>query len=59
MYNEKIKKNIYDWRETHKEEYNQYFRDVVYVKHSDKIKQKRMGKYYLEKEMKIFRDILL
>lgn len=59
MYNEKIKKNIYTWRDSHKEEYNQYFRDVVYVKNAEKIKEKRMSKYYLEKELRIFREILL
>lgn len=59
MYNEQIKIHIYNWRESHKESYNQYFRDIVYVRHADKIKQKRMSKYYLDKEMKRFREILL
>ncbi len=63
MYNENIKKSIMKWRETHKEDYldyhNAYRRDIWYVNNAEKIKSKRMGKYYLEKEMKLFREILL
>jgi len=59
MYNEKIKQSIMKWRENHKQEYNTYMREQIYNKHSDKIKTKRMAKYYLEKELQIFRNILL
>jgi hypothetical protein len=59
MYNEKIKKSIMKWRENHKDEYNDYMREHIYVKYSDKIKEKRMKKYYLEKELQIFRNILI
>lgn len=63
MYTENIKKNIYKWRENHKEEYsdyhNAYRRDVWYKNNAESIKSKRMGKYYLEKELQIFRRILL
>ncbi len=59
MYDEIKKKAIMKWRETHKDEYNEYFREIVYTKHCQKIKQKRMEKYYLEKEFKRFRNILL
>jgi len=59
MYNEKIKKSIMKWRDNHKEEYNTYMREHIYSKYSDKIKTKRMAKYYLEKELQIFRNILL
>ncbi len=63
MYNENIKKSIMKWRENNKEEYldyhNAYRRDIWYVNNAEKIKTKRMGKYYLEKEMKLFREILL
>lgn len=59
MYNEKIKNSIMKWRENNKQEYNEYMREHIYKKHSEKIKTRRMGKYYLEKEMKIFRKILL
>jgi hypothetical protein len=59
MYNDKIKCCIYKWREENKDKYNDYMRDVVYVRHCEKIKAKRMNRYYLEKELKIFREILL
>jgi hypothetical protein len=58
MYNEQIKKSIMKWRVEHKDEYNQYMREQVYLKHSDKIKEKRMKRYYLEKEFQTFRNIL-
>ena len=33
MYDEIKKKAIMKWRETHKDEYNEYFREIVYTKH--------------------------
>lgn len=59
MYNEKIKSSIYKWRENNKKEYNDYMREIVYIRHAETIKEKRMKKYYLEKELRIFREILL
>ena len=59
MYDEQKKKAIMKWREAHKDEYNEYMREIFYTKHSQKIKQKRMEKYYLEKEFKRLRNILL
>ena len=63
MYNEQVKKNIYKWRESHKEDYldyhNAYRRDTWYVNNAEKIKAKRMNKYYTEREFQIFRNILL
>jgi hypothetical protein len=58
MYNDKTKQAIMKWRENNKEEYNDYMREIVYSRHSDKIKEKRMKRYYFQKECKIFRDIL-
>jgi hypothetical protein len=58
MYNEKTKQSIMKWRQSHKDEYNEYMREQVYTKHSDKIKENRMKRYYFQKECKIFRDIL-
>jgi len=58
MYNEQVKKSIMKWRDNNKEEYNAYMREQVYLKHSDKIKEKRMKRYYLEKEFQTFRNIL-
>lgn len=59
MYDEKMKIAVYKWRENNKEKYNDYMREVVYVRHSEIIKEKRMKKYYLEKELQRFRNILL
>lgn len=59
MYDERMKTCIYNWREKNKQKYNDYMRNIVYIRHADVIKEKRMKKYYLEKEMAIFRNILL
>jgi hypothetical protein len=63
MYNKQTKTAIMKWRDTHKDDYNEYFteymREVYYKKNSDKIKEKRMKKYYLNKELETFRKILL
>jgi hypothetical protein len=63
MYDEKHKQAIMKWRDSHKDNYldyqASYMRDVFYKKNADQIKTKRMGRYYLEKELKTFRHILL
>lgn len=58
MYNQKLKTNIMKWRDTHKQEYNDYMREVVYKNNSDLIKLKRMKRYYFQKECIRFRNIL-
>jgi uncharacterized phage-like protein YoqJ len=59
VYNEKIKNSIMKWRNTHREQYNTYLRDVSYVRNGDKLRKKRMGRYYMEQELKVFRQILI
>jgi len=58
MYNKEIKSNIYKWRDTHKEEYNKYMLEIYY-RNADEIKEKRMKRYYYQKEAKVFLGILL
>lgn len=59
MYTETNRIAVAKWRKNNREQYNEYMRENIYQKHCEKIKGKRMGKYYLEKELKIFRQILL
>jgi hypothetical protein len=51
------------WRSNNKDEYDNYqanyMREIFYKKNSEIIKEKRMKKYYLQKECEIFRKILL
>jgi len=61
------KKNIYKWRESHRETYNDYMRDINLARYNDKkelINGRRKELYYLRKdpcyvEFEIFRRILL
>lgn len=58
MYNTETKSSIYKWRYNNKEEYNKYMLDVYY-RNADEIKEKRMKRYYYQKEVKRFLAILL
>ena len=56
MYTEAIKKNIYKWRETHKEDYNEYMLKVntkSYYDNQEERQKKRMELYYYNKENNI------
>ena len=46
MYDETKKKAIMKWRHTHQTNYNDYMREIFYIKHCEKIKQNRKDKYY-------------
>lgn len=63
MYNKQVQKSIMKWRTNNKDEYDNYqanyMREVFYKKNSEIIKEKRMKKYYLQKECETFRKILL
>lgn len=59
MYDEIKKKAIMKWRHTHQTNYNDYMREIFYIKHCEKIKQNRKDKYYFEKECKRLSNILL
>jgi hypothetical protein len=59
MYTENIKKNIYKWRETHREEYNEYMLKLNmkhYYDNQEERKKKRMEQYYNNKEIKEYGD---
>lgn len=58
-YCESQKRASYKYRENNRDQYNDYMKEHIYKKYSNKIKAKRMGKYYLIKEMELFRQILL
>ena len=61
------KKNIYKWRETHREAYNAYMRDLTIARYNEKkdiINERRKELYYLRKdpcyvEFEVFRKIQL
>lgn len=64
---QEIKKNIYKWRETHREAYNAYMKDITLARYNEKkemINDRRKELYYLRKdpcytEFETFRRILL
>ena len=61
-YNEKSKKAIMKWRETHGDEYLEYMRPHslrYYKEHKDVCNARRVKLYYYQKECKIFRNILV
>jgi hypothetical protein len=61
------KKNIYKWRETHREAYNAYMKDLTLERYNNNkklINDRRKELYHLRKdacfkEFEIFRKILL
>lgn len=62
VYNENTKQSHYKWRETHKDQYREYVnKSAKKYYESNKVEQqlKSLKKYYLRKEMNIFRHILL
>jgi hypothetical protein len=62
VYNEKIRKNIYDWRESHREQYNQYMVGIsreYYNKNKEIFSLKAKKKYQLKKEFLRLSSILL
>lgn len=58
MYNDKIKKTIYKWRESNKDKYNELMREHN-KKYYDAHKKKKSDRYYFNKECQRFRNILL
>jgi hypothetical protein len=62
MYNDKIKKTIYKWRESNKDKYNELMREhnkKYYDKHKEQQIKKKSDRYYFNKECQRFRNILL
>ena len=56
MYNDKIKNNIYKWRESNKEDFNEYMLKVnmkYYFANHEERKKKRMENYYYYKQNNI------
>jgi hypothetical protein len=62
MYNDKIKLNIYKWREANKDKYNEMMKDhnKKYYKENKEIQsEKNLKRYHYNQECKKFRNILL
>jgi FAD/FMN-containing dehydrogenase len=62
MYNDKIKKTIYKWRESNKDKYNELMREhnkKYYDEHKEQRIKKNLDRYYFNKECQRFRNILL
>jgi len=62
MYDSNIKKNIYKWRENNKEQYNELQKNYsksYYEKNREDKNDKVLKRYYLNQEMKKFRNILI
>ncbi len=62
VYNEKIRKNIYDWRDSHREQYNQYMVGIsreYYENNKLVISLKAKNKYQLKKEFFRLSNILI
>ena len=59
MYDESKKKAIMKWRGDNKEKYNQYMNEYCKNKYRPKLNQYRMKYYYMQKELKLFLNILL
>jgi hypothetical protein len=58
----KLTENFKKWRDSHKDEYNEYRRPLqrqYYNRHSEVMKKKRMNTYYFNKACMIFRNILI
>jgi hypothetical protein len=61
-YNENTKIAHYKWRETHKEQYKSYVNKGAkkyYHNHKEEASEKSLKRYYLNKELQTFRNILL
>lgn len=61
-YNENSKKSIDKWRINNKEKYNEYCAIQMkkqYEKNKEEKNKKDLGRYYLNKELQKFRNILL
>ena len=52
----------YKWRESHKEQYKKYVRDGAkkhYENNKNLLREKALNRYYVNKELKEFMNILL
>lgn len=61
VYNTNIKQSIYNWRDENREVYNAVMRKgakTYYEKHKNEKNNEALKRYYLKKEMAIFRNIL-
>ena len=61
LYTPSQKKAIYKYRENNRAEYNEKmkpYKAKYYESHKDAINEKKREQYFLEKEMKRFRNIL-
>lgn len=58
----KLKKNIYKWRENHKEEYNEYMRNTMkraFERNPDAKRKMNLNRYYYKKECTRLNNILM
>lgn len=62
MYNDKVKEAQYRWIEKNREHFNAICRANMkkyHETHKSELNKKCLGRYYLKKEMEIFRKILI
>ena len=61
-YTQALKRAIYKYRDTHREEFTEYskvYRKKYYEDNKDKVNSKRLKLYYYQKECSRLRNILL
>jgi hypothetical protein len=59
---QKNKENIYNWRDTHRQEYNEYMKETMkraYDKNPDIKRKQNLNRYYFKQECKRLNNILI
>lgn len=59
---QKNKESIYNWRDTHRQEYNEYMKDTMkraYDRDPETKKKQNLNRYYYKKECQRLNNILL